>query len=225
MIKKLFRKYSQSVRKKRSFLFTSLMKLTDEQKIIDLGGGNGVHFASCFPYRKNVTIADIDKKDLEYARKEFGFNTMVLDESGILNIKDKDYDVVFCNSVIEHVTVDKSAMYQIKTNKEFSEISFNRQRVFANEIDRIGKKYFVQTPYKYFPVESHSWLPVIIVLLPRKAQIAVLKLFNKFWAKKTHPDWHLLTVKKMKKLFPNAKIIKEKSFGFTKSLIAYKNDN
>jgi hypothetical protein len=81
----------------------------------------------------------------------------------------------------------------------------------------------VQTPYKYFIIESHSWLPVIIVFLPIIMQIKIIAFFNKFWPKKTVPDWHLLTIKQMKELFPEAKIIKEKSFFFTKSLIAIAN--
>jgi hypothetical protein len=53
-------------------------------------------------------------------------------------------------------------------------------------------------------------------------QMKVISTFNRFWAKKTTPDWHLLTVGDMKKLFPEAEIIKEKSLLFTKSLIAVK---
>lgn len=199
------------------------MKPTKEQKILDLGGGNGIHIASNIHFRENVTIADISQSDLAYAEKNFGFKTLQLNESGILNVKDKEYDIVFCNSVIEHVTVDKSAIFTIKSNNKFSELSLARQKLFAKEIDRIAKKYFVQTPYKFFPIESHSWLPGIIVLLPRNMQISLLKGVGKFWVKKTDPDWNLLTVKEMKEIFPNATILKEKSFGFTKSLIAYKN--
>jgi hypothetical protein len=59
--------------------------------------------------------------------------------------------------------------------------------------------------------------------MPRNTQIKLIKFFNKFWPKKTWPDFNLLTEKEMKELFPEAKIVKEKSFLFTKSLIAIAN--
>lgn len=50
---------------------------------------------------------------------------------------DKSFDVVFSNSVIEHVGDDE------------------KQAQFALEVRRIGKSYWVQTPSKYFPIEAH----------------------------------------------------------------------
>lgn len=46
---------------------------------------------------------------------------------------------------------------------------------------------------------------------------------NKFWIKKTQPDWNLLDKKDMKKLFPNSKILNEKFLFLNKSIIAVKN--
>ena len=112
---------------------------------------------------------------------------------------------------------------KIKENRLFSELAFKYQLFFANEIRRISKRYFVQTPYKYFLIESHTWLPFIIVLLPRELQIRLIDFLNNTkWPKKTSPDWNLLTVKDMKMLFPDAQIILEKSLLITKSIIAVK---
>jgi hypothetical protein len=43
---------------------------------------------------------------------------------------------------------------------------------------------------------------------------------NRFWPKKTDPDFHLLTPADMRLLFPDAEICYERSFGLLKSLIA-----
>lgn len=161
---------------------------------------------------------------LKIAKDTYGYNIMELDESGKIPCVKNEFDIIFCNSVIEHVTVDKKKIYEIKSNKDFKTVAFERQRIFANEIRAKCDKYYVQTPNKYFPIESHSWLPSILVFLPRTIQIKIISFFNKFWPKKTSPDFNLLTEKEMKELFPEAKIIKEKYFLFTKSLIAYKND-
>lgn len=222
MLKKLFNLYSSRARKKRAAIFNSYFNVDANTKILDLGGADGSFIASTVPFRENVYVADIDKDQLRKAREKYGFKTIELDESGVIPCSKNDYDIIFSNSVIEHVTVDKDDMYNFKTNASFRAAAFERQKVFANEIRSKCDKYYVQTPYKYFLVESHSWLPGIIVLLPRTMQMKVISNFNKFWAKKTTPDWHLLTVNDMKQLFPDAEIIKEKSLLFTKSLIAVK---
>jgi hypothetical protein len=80
----------------------------------------------------------------------------------------------------------------------------------------------VQTPYRYFWIESHSWLPLPIVFLPRKLLIPLLKLSARIWPKKTEPDWYLLTKKQMAELFPEAIQLTERSLLRTKSLISIK---
>jgi hypothetical protein len=59
--------------------------------------------------------------------------------------------------------------------------------------------------------------------MPRPVLIRILRLTNRFWIKKTIPDWNLLNKTQMKTLFPEAEIIDEKLFGLTKSIMAVKN--
>jgi SAM-dependent methyltransferase len=223
MLKYIFKLFSGNAREKRSKIFQSHFNIDPNTTILDLGGGDGHLIATTLKNidKKNVCVADIDKKGLERAKAQ-GFNTLELDESGIIPIEKNQFDIIFSNSVLEHVTVDKGDMYKIKSNKEFHNAAMVRQQKFANEIRAKSDKYYVQTPYKYFLIESHTWLPGLIVFLPRTLQMGIIKLFNKFWPKKTTPDWHLLTYKEMEQLFPDAKIIKEKSLFMVKSLIAIK---
>jgi hypothetical protein len=223
MLSKLFTYYSLKARKNRAKIFKSYFDLDENTRILDLGGGDGSLLATTLDIKPAICIADIDKELLEVAKNKYGFEVMELDESGRIPCAKNQYDIIFCNSVIEHVTVDKKDIYEIQSDKTFRNAAFERQKVFANEIRSKCDKYFVQTPYKYFPIESHSWLPGIFVLMPRKTQISLIKFFNKFWPKKTWPDFNLLTEREMKELFPEAKIVREKSFLFTKSLIAVAN--
>ncbi len=124
--------------------------------------------------------------------------------------------------MIEHVTTDKADIYDNVTNREFKEKSLRRQRLFADEIRRVGKKYFVQTPNKHFIIESHTWFPSLYVYFPRSVQIKTIQLLGKFWVKKSSPDFNLLTASDMKSMFPEAIIIREKSLFMTKSIIAIK---
>lgn len=224
MIKKIQRKYSNKARELRAKLFSKILAPLQTDSILDLGGGNGSHINKILVNCKSdkVTISDISKDDLAYAEKEYGYKTSLIGESARLPFSDNEFDIVFCNSVIEHVTLPKEDVWTMKNTKQFQKLSLIRQNEFANEIRRIGKSYFVQTPYKYFIIESHTWLPGIIAIVPRSLQISIIRFFNRFWPKKTTPDWNLLTYGDMKDLFPDAKIYREKSFGLTKSLIAIK---
>lgn len=221
---KIFKPYSYRYEKKRKEYFLKYLKPTMKDKILDFGGSNGRRMAEIFPEkRKDVYIADISIEDLEFAKNNYGFETILLDESGIVPFENNFFDIVFCNSVIEHVTVDKKDIYKIKKNREFKVKSVLRQNKLADEIRRVGKKYFVQTPNKHFIIESHTWLPSLYIYLPRSIQIKFFRLLNRFWIKKSNPDVNLLTVKDMIRLFPDAIIKKEKSLLMIKSIIAIKN--
>jgi SAM-dependent methyltransferase len=131
-----------------------------------------------------------------------------------LPFRDKSFDVVFSNSVIEHVGDPR------------------RQERFAREVARVGVRYFVQTPNRWFPVEHHLLTP-LIHFLPRRWQ---RRLVNKFtiweWIARPRPDQRsfflehylrdirLLDSRAMRRLFPGARIVRERFLGLTKSLIA-----
>ena len=132
---------------------------------------------------------------------------------------DKFFDIVYCSSVIEHVTVPKSIIWELRSGRKFQDESRKRQKTFADEIRRLGKRYFVQTPYKHFVIESHTWLP-FVAWLPRWVLIPTLRFTNLFWVKTANPDFYLLDRKELSRLFEGARIIEERAFGMTKSIVA-----
>ncbi len=220
---KIFKRYSQKFKQNRKDLFYKYLTVSPEDRVLDFGGYDGSWLAFLIPSKgEELYVADIATQALETANKKYGFKTILLDESGKIPFEDNYFDVIFCNSVIEHVTVDKDEIYKIKTNREFKEKSFARQKFLADEIRRVSKKYFVQTPYRHFFIESHTWFPSFFIYLPRTFQIKLIQLLSKYWVKSSTPDVNLLTVKDMRRLFPEAEIIQEKSFFMTKSLIAIK---
>lgn len=107
---------------------------------------------------ENIYISDIEKNAVETGSKFYGFNAVLIDETGKLPFSDNFFDIVYCSSVIEHTTVAKSDVWNWKDGEEFKAAAWERQKVFANEIVRLGKQYFVQTPSKTFPIESHTCL-------------------------------------------------------------------
>ncbi|WP_416898706.1 MAG: methyltransferase domain-containing protein [Minwuia sp.] len=220
MLWKLFRKFSGRSRAKRAQMFRDSFPIGPETTILDLGGGTGGHIASVLGGPAAVTVADISESDLAEAAKR-GFRTVQLTgDEDVLPFDDGAFDIVFCSSVIEHVTGPKEEMRWMTDDRRFNDMADRFQGQFASELRRVSKGYFVQTPYKYFPVESHSWLPVFIVMMPRWMMVPTIRFTNRFWPKGTRPDFRLLTRRGMQDLFPDASILEERSGGFTKSLIA-----
>jgi SAM-dependent methyltransferase len=211
---------STGCRNRRARLFLDRLQPTATDEIIDLGGGKGGYLAGILPYRGNVTIADIDPAVLKIATDAYGFNTVCLDGSAIFPIANQEYDVVFCSSVIEHITGPREEIFDMLDSRQFAASARAAQANFAAEIRRIGRRYFVQTPYKYFPVEPHSFLPFFIVWLPRRWQIKLLGFFGRHWIKSVQADFRLLTVKDMRELFPDAEIVLERYCGLVKSIVA-----
>lgn len=80
---------------------------------------------------------------------------------GAFPFRDKEFDWVFSNAVIEHVGVDEEKI------------------LFINEMLRVSKNVFFTTPNKYFPIESHT--NVIF-------RHWFTNSFHK-WAKKKYPKW------------------------------------
>lgn len=69
------------------------------------------------------------------------YHFVVGDARDMHQFRDKEFDVAFSNSVIEHVGGLKD------------------QRRMANEMRRVGRRVFVQAPHRYFPIEPHFLYP------------------------------------------------------------------
>jgi SAM-dependent methyltransferase len=212
-----------STRAKRARIFLEHFELRSDSKILDVGSENGANIASLLEGTcvapANVYIADISEDAVKEGLERFGFQPVSIPESGPLPFDDGYFDVVYCSSVIEHVTVPKNVVWSLREGARFRKMAWERQREFAGEIARLGKAYFVQTPCRSFPVESHAWLPMVS-FLPRRALVPLLGVTNRFWVKKTSPDWNLLSEAEMRALFPDAQIVRETFCGLTKSIMA-----
>lgn len=220
-MKQLFLKYHEKWAKEKIKLFLANINLSNNCFLLDLGGQGGAYmnrFKKYFKSNYRIIIADIDERALEEA-KQNGYETRFMDGGQRFPFNDSEFDCIFCNSVIEHVTIPKEEAWQM--GNHFKERSMEIQKGFANEIRRCSKSYYVQTPHRHFPLEAHTWFP-LISFFPRKLQILSIKVLNRFWFKKTTPDWNLLDEYQMKEFFPDAQIFVIKKLGFKKEIIAIK---
>ena len=190
-------------------------------RILDLGSEDGSHVAQVVGTGFDVHIADIDAEALEHGRERYGFTAVQIGEDARLPFDDRAYDIVFCSSVIEHVTVDKAALHSFSSKRAFEGAAFERQRHFARGDTARREGILRADALPLLPQsESHTWLTAFIVFLPRPLQIRLIEALNQVWPKKTSPDFHLLTRAQMAQLFPDATIVFERSLGLPKSLIA-----
>jgi hypothetical protein len=127
------------------------------------------------------------------------------------DIRRRRYDLVFSNSVIEHVG------------------GHERRLRFAETIHAMAPAHWVQTPYRYFPVEPH-WVAPGLQYLPVKARSSIAHWWPLQHTKATDRAetlqavlWtELLDKTQMRHYFPRSVIRSERVAGVPKSLIAVK---
>jgi hypothetical protein len=100
----------------------------------------------------------------------------------------------------------------------------------ANEVRRVGRGYYVQTPNLWFPIEAHSLLPGF-QFVPRPVKVAMIRRMqvgqiermpDRAVARDYVESLTLLTERDLKRLFPDGEILREKFAGLVKSLAVYR---
>jgi hypothetical protein len=127
------------------------------------------------------------------------------------HIASRRYDLVFSNSVIEHVG------------------GHSQRQHFADTIHTLADRHWVQTPYRYFPIEPH-WLFPGFQFLPLSARAGI----SRHWPLAHSPSKgreesvqqamsvELLSRTEMAFYFPGSMIGSERILGIVKSLVAIK---
>ena len=190
--------------KRFSFFLNKINKMQKPVTILDVGGKVNfwVNRGLAGDTKYEITLINIEKEKSNYTN----INLLAGNATDLSQFNDKSIDIVHSNSVIEHL------------------YNYKNQSRMASEIVRVGKKYIVQTPNKYFFLEPHYLLP-FFQFLPKKIQYKVLtktklsrlKKWDKNFAKQYIAEIRLLSLKEMKVLFPNSKIYFEKFLGMNKS--------
>ena len=193
---------SDRARRKRMDKFLRIMNPQPHCKIIDIGGT--ISFWDEIPETLDIAVVNLPGS-LEDATDTHHHCTIIEgDGCDLAQFLDREFEIAFSNSVIEHVGPRV------------------RQEAFAKEVRRLGHRYWVQTPSLWFPIEAHTGMPFWWFYgSPMRSWII------KRWYRKL-PAWsdmvagtRLLSKARMTELFPEARIATERMFGFPKSYIAY----
>jgi hypothetical protein len=201
---------------RRSRRFVRFERLVDELKrgrsepvrILDIGGTNAFWQNRGWADREDVhvVLVNLEAEPPLHAN----IDPQAGDATDLSQFADGSFDIVFSNSVIEHLE------------------TFERQASMAAEVRRLAPLYWVQTPNFWFPVEPHfltpgwHWLPV-------RLRVALLRRRRWGWrgpcpdldqARELVREIRLMRRTELRRLFPEAEVTNERIGPFVKSFVA-----
>ncbi len=203
------RSLASQFRQRRFTLFQNLLlNLHEGLSILDVGGTR--YYWSLIgvePLGKySITTLNIHRETISLGKFQ-----QVIGDARRMAFASKSFDVIYSNSIIEHIG------------------RFEDQTRMANEVRRVGKRYFLQTPNRWFPIEPHFLFP-FFQFLPVSIRVFLLRNFPLGWigkipdakrAREIVKSIRLLDRKELRELFPGAHFYEEKFFGLTKSFVVY----
>ena len=194
-------------RRKRWQHFLKLFPVTKDSHVLDVGGHPGEWMAAV-EVPLTVTVVNVGPwPESLHAPPRFIYQQ---GDARALPFADGAFEIAYSNSVIEHVG------------------TFEDQRRFAEEIRRVGRAVFVQTPNRWFPIEPH-FLAFFVHWLPRAWRRRLMPWLSvRGWFRRGDDvavqtlvdEVRLLSSSEMRELFPDCEIHQERVFGLVKSLIA-----
>jgi Methyltransferase domain len=204
--------FSNARRSRRFEAFTLLVEGLQQQhdrpvRILDIGGTVSFWEQRGWAGRDDVEIVLVN---LEAEASEYpNLVARAGDATNLSEFGDQSFDVVFSNSVIEHLE------------------TYQRQAAMAAEVRRLAPLYWVQTPNFWFPVEPHfltpawHWLPV-------SARVALLRRRRWGWrgpcpdpteARALVREVRLMRGSELERLFPDASLRPERIGPLVKSFV------
>ena len=197
-------------RARRWDMFRVAFPAVENMRILDLGGRVETWHRAPFKPR-HVTVLNLfeaGESDADWIVLVTGDACKATDALAEANV-DTSFDLVFSNSLIEHVG------------------GHARRSELAQQVRQLAPRHWVQTPYRYFPVEPH-WLFPGMQFMPAAARVKIATHWPLVHTRPANVDearrdvlWtELVSVTEMREYFPESSILRERVLGITKSLIA-----
>lgn len=181
-----------------------------EVKILDLGGEPDYWrlYDRAFLEASKVKITLVNPQ--AFSVDDPLFESVEGDACDLKHYPDLAFDLVHSNSVVEHVG------------------DWKRMEAFASEARRLARRYYIQTPYFWFPIEPHFSAPFFHWRSEQSRARALMKRAHGFAPKADNvgqamrdvQDARLLDKAQFRFLFPDARHMDERFGGLTKSLLA-----
>ncbi|MHC4083579.1 MAG: class I SAM-dependent methyltransferase [Planctomycetota bacterium] len=130
----IFRKLSDVSRTRKIELFIKTFNPNERTGVLDVGAvidpNNSctIQFIDLYPWKNRISAVNISPEQISLIKQVYPEIEALPGDACELPWPDKHFDIIYCNAVIEHMG------------------SFDRQEQLANEIMRVGKRWFVATP-------------------------------------------------------------------------------
>jgi hypothetical protein len=171
--------------------------VTPDETLVDSNA-----FEQFYPYKDRITATSFE--DATSLAKAYPGLRFVQTSGKDLPFDDGEFDLAFSSAVLEHVG-DREA-----------------QRGFIREVMRVADGFFIAVPNRWFPLELHTFLPVVH-WLPKKWHRAILRrVGRRFWAEEE--NLNLVGAGEMRSLFPpevQVRIYRQRLLGMTSNIVAY----
>jgi SAM-dependent methyltransferase len=175
-------------RRRKLELFLEELRPTSETTVLDVGvdelpfgEGDGCttlnFFEEHYPWPERITALGLYEGTGFRAR--YPQIRYVQGDACALPFADGEFDVVFSNAVVEHVGERE------------------QQRRLVSEALRVGRRVFITTPNRWFPIEVHTKLP-LVHWFPDRVSHPVYDAVGKDAAKQLR----ILSKRELESLFP-----------------------
>ena len=181
-------------------------------RVLDAGGFDTFWKALPAPLvdRCRVTLLDPGLKKPPREGRDDRFVYETGDVCDLSRWRTGEFDLAFSQGTLDHLGL------------------YERQERFAAELRRVARRYAVRTPNLWFPVDPDYRVP-LWQFLPRRARAAVLRRTAVGWVDRADDpadatrwveETRLVTESELRRLFPDARVTREKLAGLTKSFLA-----
>jgi SAM-dependent methyltransferase len=188
------------------------MMPTEDMRVLDVGAEvdpystGDLQFIDFYPWKNRISAINLSSEQISAIKQFYPEVDAVVGDACELPWPDNYFDIVYSNAVIEHLG------------------SLEKQERMANEVMRVGKRWFVTTPNRWYPFEFHLRLP-LVTWLPGNAYLWAGRVVAYNHVKKKYvfgcklTDLRLMTPRQLRRCFPDSKIIKQRVTFMAETLI------
>ena len=165
---------SAKSRKKKYEQFLSLLKPEKDETIVDVGvnseeySNTDNYLEKHYPYPERITAVGLD--DLSDFQERYPKVHVLQTDGRSLPFRDEEFSIAYSNAVIEHIA---GASNQVQ---------------FLKELFRVSTRGYLTTPNRFFPIEVHTRILLLHIILPKKAFDWLLRKIGKGWAAGDYMD-------------------------------------
>jgi hypothetical protein len=191
--------------------FMTVMQPTPETRLLDIGATGDTTFRESnffeqfYPYPERITC--VGTENASHLEERYrGLKFVPVQPGEPLPFSNGEFDIVFSNAVVEHTG------------------GLAGQRAFLLEACRVARRVFITTPNRWFPVETHTGVPLLHYLPKRMYRRILGRTALGYWSHEE--NLNLLTSREFVTLFPGNYPVAIKRIGvgisvFQSNLVAY----